>query len=36
MPGLARTLAQKAKKLQNGMGALREFFHPPFMFICRP
>jgi len=29
MPGLARTLARKAKKLQNGMGALTKLFHSP-------
>lgn len=26
MPGLAATLARKAKQLQNGMGALTKFF----------
>ena len=36
MPGLACTLAQKAKKLQKGMGVLTKFFSSTLMFICRP
>ena len=36
MPGLARTLAQKAKKLQNSKGALTKFFHPPSCFSADP
>lgn len=35
MPGLARTLARKAKKLQNGMGVLT-VFSSAFIFIVDP
>ena len=36
MPGLARTLAQKAKKLQNSKGALTRFFHLPSCLFADP